>query len=92
MDDIVNRLRVCEIEYSDGLACGYGPPLNPDGPEAAAEIERLRRVVVDVTANLVAAVSLLECGGKEAAPSDKMFGVMIDDYKKSVERARAAIP
>jgi hypothetical protein len=65
---------------------------------ARGEIEKLRAriaeretALVDVTACLVAAVSLLERGGKKAAPSNKMFDQMIVDYKNCIERARAAL-
>lgn len=51
MTDLLARLNACYVELNeDGLPCGYGDPLNPDGPEAAdaltaqqAEIERLNR-------------------------------------------------
>jgi hypothetical protein len=48
-----------------------------------------REVLVRVMASLAAAISLLERGGKKAAPSDKMFALMLDDYRKSLEVARA---
>jgi hypothetical protein len=48
-----------------------------------------RDVLVDVLAHLVAAVSLLERGGKKAAPSDKMYRQMLKDYHASIERGRA---
>ena len=60
----------------------------------AAEIERLRRVVIGVAASLAAAISLLERGGKaakKAAPSDLMFDQMVRDYTASLEDARAAL-
>lgn len=56
-----------------------------------AENEKLREVLIDTTASLVASVSLLERGGKKAAPSDKMFAQMLVDYKNSIDRARAAL-
>lgn len=56
-----------------------------------AENERLRAALVDGGASLAAAISLLERGGKKAAPSNKMFEVMLDDYRKSLERVRAAL-
>lgn len=46
-------------------------------------------ILKDVTAHLVAAISLLERGSKKAAPSDKMFDMMIADYKRAAERSRA---
>jgi hypothetical protein len=49
-----------------------------------------RDVLLDVTAHLAAAISLLERTpeAKKAAASDKMFKVMLSDYRKSLERAR----
>jgi hypothetical protein len=49
-----------------------------------------REALLDVTASLVAAVSLLRRGGKKAAPSDRMFEQMLLDYENSIERGRAA--
>ena len=40
--NLVERLRACELEYLDGHPIAPGAPINPDGPEAANEIERLR--------------------------------------------------
>lgn len=45
-------------------------------------------ILVDVLAHLVAAVSLIERGGKKAAPSDKMYRQMLKDYHASIERGR----
>ena len=56
-----------------------------------AENERLRSALEEATPSLAAAISLLERGGKRAAPSDKMFAVMLDDYRKSLKIARAAL-
>jgi len=56
-----------------------------------ARIAELDAALVDVTARLVAAVSLLERGGKKAAPSNRMFNQMIVDYKNCIERSRAAL-
>ena len=49
----------------------------------------VEKVAIDVMASLAAAISLLERGGERAAPSRKMFNVMLTDYKKSLARARA---
>jgi len=40
-------------------------------------------------ASLAAAISLLERSPKTVAASDKMFDMMLDDYRGSLERARA---
>jgi hypothetical protein len=53
--------------------------------------KRLLEALRDTTVNLLAAVSLLESGGKKAAASDKMFAQMLVDYTNSVERGRAVI-
>jgi hypothetical protein len=45
---------------------------------------------VGCLAALAAAISLLEHGGKMAAPSDKMFEQMLVDYRKALEAGRAA--
>jgi hypothetical protein len=57
--------------------------------ELRAEIERLRSRVEELertlrrtSANLMAATSLLKAGGRDAAPSDKMFRKMLNDYEK----------
>ena len=55
------------------------------------EIQKLRKTLIGVLAGFVASVDLLERGGKKAAPSDKMFAQMLDDYKNRIERGRAAV-
>lgn len=44
-----------------------------------------------VTASLAAAVSLLERSPKTAAPSDRMFDLMLSDYRDSLEFGRAVL-
>lgn len=56
-----------------------------------ARAERLAEVLLGATASLVAATSLLERGGKRAAPSDKMFAQMLADYRAAAEVARQAL-
>jgi hypothetical protein len=58
---------------------------------ALAEARELREAFKDVLAHLVAAHSLLERGGKKAAPSDKMFDQMLKDYAASIERGRSLL-
>jgi len=50
-----------------------------------------RNVLVDVTAHLAAAISLLERTprAKKAAPSDKMFDQMLTDYRNSLNPPKA---
>ncbi len=50
-----------------------------------------REHLIDVLASLAAAISLLHNGGaaaKKAAPSNLMFDIMLQDYEKSLSRAR----
>lgn len=41
VDPLLVRLRSCHLEYVEGQPVAQGPLINPDGPEATAEIERL---------------------------------------------------
>jgi hypothetical protein len=52
-----------------------------------------RDAFIGVTASLAAAISLLERtpNAKKAAPSDKMFEIMLSDYRKALEAGRAAL-
>lgn len=64
---------------------------------AAFTTDRERKIeaaLIDAGASLAAAISLLEKGGKaakKAAPSDTMFDMMLNDYRKSLDRTRRAI-
>ena len=62
-----------------------------DRNRLTAEAERLRAALIDVTASLEAAVSLLHRGGRKAAASDLIFKMMLEDYGRSLLRARAAL-
>lgn len=53
--------------------------------------EKKDRAIIRAIASLSAAIYLLENGGKKAAPSDKMFNQMLDDYRNALEEARAAL-
>jgi len=88
MKDIVDRYNSARVE----------PAPKEMLDEAIAEVVRLRTRIAeleaalkDATVHLIAAVSLLESGGKKAAPSNKMFQQMLVDYKNGIERARAAL-
>lgn len=52
--------------------------------------DELREVMIDLVSHLAAAVSLLEHTpkAKKAAPSDKMFRIMLDDYRGALARGR----
>ena len=54
--------------------------------------DALRRPeAIGVMAALAAAISLLERSPKSAAPSDKMFDLMLTDYRRALDNARRAL-
>lgn len=57
----------------------------------ALQAEAMREALIETAASLSAAHSLLSRGGKRAAPSNKMFAVMLEDYRKSLDRAVATL-
>jgi hypothetical protein len=75
--------RACEIH---GLPT-YGE-LQSRAAAAEARAEKMREALIDATAHLAAATSLLERGGKKAAASDKMFAIMLGDYNAALKRSR----
>ena len=58
---------------------------------ALAEIRALEEGLIETAASLAAAISLLERTPKTVAPSNKMFCVMLNDYRASLKRARALL-
>lgn len=54
-------------------------------------IESTIEALSTTTAHLFAAISLLENGGRKAASSNKIFLVMLDDYRKAAEVGRKAL-
>ena len=93
-DEAVNEL----FTLRNRAGCGpeqAGPDVWAERDAATSALAKAegeaRKIIMDVTAHLVAAVSLLKRGGKKAAPSDKMFTQMIKDYEASIDRARAAL-
>lgn len=66
---------------------GYNPKPGscPGTPKPDSDMEEVLRGVM---AALAAAISLLENGGKKAAPSDKMFDQMLIDYRSALDTAR----
>ena len=89
----VERLKARDAEWLDVGTDAHGviTRMKAELTTLRAEVDKLRAALVDAGASLAAAISLLERGGKKAAASDKMFAVMLDDYRKSLDRARAAL-
>jgi hypothetical protein len=56
-----------------------------------SDIEEALDHSLSLAASLAGAISLLERGGKKAAPSNKMFYQMLKDYKKSLSTFREYI-
>jgi hypothetical protein len=46
--------------------------------------------ILSALASLAAAISLLENGGRRAAPSDKMYLIMLKDYNRALDAGREA--
>lgn len=74
------------------LAAPTPPAAEAPGQEPVAAKER-RDILLDLMGSLAATISLLERypKAKQAAPSNKMFGQMLVDYRASLERARKFI-
>ncbi len=56
-----------------------------------ADAEALRESLLHTAASLAAAISMLERGSKKVAPSDKMFDMMLADYRKALASARTTL-
>lgn len=100
MTDIVTRIKSGWANRSPFPFPRVDPPMSVvpiyavrehDLRALVTKIDQTDDALRDTTASLVAAISLLERGGKKAAPSNMMFDIMLDDYRKSVERARALL-
>lgn len=94
--EVAGRLRCLQGIAQD--APGGWTRLNPEARalirQSAAEVDRLTKIAeagMGVIASLAAAISLLERTprAKKAAASDRMFDLMLDDYRRALERARA---
>jgi hypothetical protein len=68
-----------------------GPSKDDTIKELEAKLAKAVDAAVDAGASLAAAISLLERGGRKAAPSNKMFDQMLVDYRNSLERTRTAL-
>lgn len=93
-----DRLAILRKMWSGGEVAGIIRRMAIEDPREAliasqaARIRELEEGLIGTTASLVATVSLLERGGKRAAPSDKMFTTMLADYNASIESARSLLP
>lgn len=87
MTSILERLRLLVPSDSSGAAFDAVNEIT----RLTARVAQLEGALIGTTASLVAAISLLERGGKKAAPSDTMFAMMLGDYRKAVGEARAAL-
>jgi hypothetical protein len=83
--------RIAELEYDATYHESNDEVMMRDIEYYRARIAELEAALKETAFCLLAAVSLLERGGKKAAPSNKIFEQMLVDYKNGVERARAAL-
>ena len=89
-----------DVEAGDGMfpRCFENPKYASEPPveylradHVDAMLKAEREKAIPVAASLAAAISLLERGGKVAAPSNKMFEQMLKDYRRSLDDFRALI-
>lgn len=86
------RMRLSGIPHDPTfLSSNYGPDTTLEVARRLEQADALREALLGTTASLVAAISLLERGGKKAAWSDKVFEQMLVDYQASVDSARAVL-
>jgi len=91
IDDAHSRHRYLVSAFADAALSALREARAAEILAAERERDALREALLNALASLVAATSLLERGGKKAAPSDKMFAQMLVDYNKSAAAARAAL-
>ena len=89
---------VCGVHTHKKYASGYEPDFPPIRYVRADRIEELEAdlakamaAAIDAGASLAAAISLLDRGGKNAAPSNKMFAQMLADYSNALDRTRTTL-
>ncbi len=87
IEDIVAMARAAQRDerLSDGPLYGK---LADEITRLRSRVEVLERTLTRTSANLMAAISLLKAGGRDAAPSDKMFRQMLNDYEKAAQNGR----
>lgn len=83
----------CGIVHWDGFVQQYWRSARGDreihaNARLIAAAPELYQELISTTASLMAALSLLEKGGRRAAASNKMFEQMLEDYRHRVESAR----
>ena len=89
--------RIKAVEGRRAIITGRRLEGKIDAAEAAefaalqGDAEALRESLLNTAASLAAAISLLERGSKKAAPSDKMFDMMLSDYRKTLASARTTL-
>ena len=78
------------VDYMDDN-CEHGAIESEEHARLIAAAPELYEAAIGAAASLAAAISLLEGGGKKAAPSDRMFDQMLVDYRNALETARAVL-
>lgn len=68
-----------------------GRTLRQDYPLTYRLITSLNKRTTTCAANLLAAIDLLEHGGRKSVASDRMYRQMLADYRKAAREAAAAI-
>jgi hypothetical protein len=79
------------LETAREMLGGFWVKAEARAKAAEAKLAAQEDLLMDLLASLTASISLLERSPKTAAPSDRMFDMMLGDYRKSADRARAAL-
>lgn len=82
---------VCRVEPEDFSVSAWCDDDKLHHARLIAAAPALLEALLQTTASLEAAISLLGRGSKKAAPSDMMFDMMLADYRGATDQARAVI-
>lgn len=96
-DDKLEQSRA--LSKADDILAALTPVVGSDGASHPARIDRapredsamVERALRDVVAHLAAAISLLENSPKAGAPSNRMFDMMLNDYRFSLAHGRRVL-
>ncbi len=91
IDEDGDDLLICKEDHEKGEKCNYVRYVKASERDSLREdISKAKEALREVVPSLAAAISLLDRSPKTAAPSNRMFDVMLKNYKKSLSVGRAA--
>ena len=90
-DDLANQLRQRASKQIAATPVSLLEKAADRIEELEADLAKAMAAAIDAGASLAAAISLLDRGGKNAAPSNKMFAQMLADYSNALDRTRTTL-